>query len=79
MTKKIAQKAEEKKQQQLDRLSSSKRLIKTIASSKQTRKLASANIPSAPPLEPSQKESVAKQVQIKHEPEEEKEVSHKIL
>ena len=75
MTKKIVQKAEEKKQQQLDRVSSSKRLNRTLASSKQNRKLASAT---ARPQDPSMKESVVKQVQIKHEPEEEKEVSHKV-
>jgi hypothetical protein len=44
-------------------------------SSKQSRKLS----PATHQNEPSQKESAVKPVQIKHEPEEEKEVSHKIL
>jgi hypothetical protein len=42
MTKKIAKKTEEKKQQQLDRVSSSKRLMLGIVSSKQSRKLSPA-------------------------------------
>ena len=73
MTKKITKKTEEKKQQQLDRVSSSKRLMQGIASSKQSRKLSPATQPSAPQQQyPPQKESALKQVRVKNEPEEEK-------
>jgi upstream-binding transcription factor len=72
MTKKITKKTEEKKQQQLDRVSSSKRLVEGLASSKQSRKISRAIPPSEKQKEPIKTNSVLTETQIKQEPEEEK-------